>query len=67
MTGEQPDRDRRAGTPHAIPADTVLGSTWLATRSNVNMDRTTGNHGEVQRKRKFVIERADFEAADERR
>ena len=61
------ETNRRAGTPHAIPADTVLGSTRLATRSNVDRDRTTGNHGEVQRKRKFVIERADFDAADERR
>lgn len=61
------ETNRRAGTPRAIPADTVLGSTRLATRSNVDMDRTTGNHGEVQRKRKFVIERADFDAADERR
>lgn len=45
----------------------LRGSTRLATRSNAGMDRTTGNHGEVQRKRKFVIERADFDAADERR
>jgi hypothetical protein len=45
----------------------VLGSTRLATRSNAGTDRTTGNHGEVQCKRKFVIERADFGSADERR
>lgn len=62
------ETDRRAPGPRAIPADTAFwGSARLATRSNAGLDWTTGNHREVQCERKFVVERANFDSADERR